>query len=232
MMLLSRVRLLETPWTATHQAPPSMGFSRQEYWSLTQLTAWVLRDKVTEKGLTAPWSPSHVWQAEGEESKPFQFRELSLVQGALQPSQLRVYSTRRHCIDSLRVNMGWMERLEITVQNSFFPTGPTLYEEGGKEGRQWKGVEREPMDFCWKFCPFRLWTKLSWNLSQRSPLRTMSWSCCPPAQNLHLHPHCLGLSSGCLPPLPHFLLISLRQENVLQSCLMMLTLQSEAPGPL
>ena len=30
---LSRVRLLETPWTAAHQAPPSMGFSRQEYWS-------------------------------------------------------------------------------------------------------------------------------------------------------------------------------------------------------
>ena len=31
--LLSRVRLLMTPWTAAYQAPPSMGFSRQEYWS-------------------------------------------------------------------------------------------------------------------------------------------------------------------------------------------------------
>ena len=30
---LSRVRLLATPWTATHQAPPSVGFSRQEHWS-------------------------------------------------------------------------------------------------------------------------------------------------------------------------------------------------------
>ena len=30
---LSRVRLLATPWTAAHQAPPSMGFSRPEYWS-------------------------------------------------------------------------------------------------------------------------------------------------------------------------------------------------------
>ena len=30
---LSRVRLLATSWTAAHQAPPSMGFSRQEYWS-------------------------------------------------------------------------------------------------------------------------------------------------------------------------------------------------------
>ena len=30
---LSRVRLFATPWTAAYQAPLSMGFSRQEYWS-------------------------------------------------------------------------------------------------------------------------------------------------------------------------------------------------------
>ena len=30
---LSRIRLFATPWTAAYQAPPSMGFSRQEYWS-------------------------------------------------------------------------------------------------------------------------------------------------------------------------------------------------------
>ena len=29
---LSRVQLFVTPWTIAHQAPPSMGFSRQEYW--------------------------------------------------------------------------------------------------------------------------------------------------------------------------------------------------------
>ena len=33
MKSLSRVRLFVTPWTVTYQAPPSMGFSRQEYWS-------------------------------------------------------------------------------------------------------------------------------------------------------------------------------------------------------
>ena len=27
------IRLLATPWTAAHQAPPSTGFSWQEYWS-------------------------------------------------------------------------------------------------------------------------------------------------------------------------------------------------------
>ena len=35
--LLSRVRLLATPWTAAYQAPPSMEFSRQEYWSRVPL---------------------------------------------------------------------------------------------------------------------------------------------------------------------------------------------------
>ena len=36
---LSRVRLLATPWAAAHQAPLSMGFSRQEYWSGLPLTS-------------------------------------------------------------------------------------------------------------------------------------------------------------------------------------------------
>ena len=33
MKSLSRIRLFATLWTVAHQAPPSMGFSRQEYWS-------------------------------------------------------------------------------------------------------------------------------------------------------------------------------------------------------
>ena len=34
---ISRVQLFETPWTVAHQAPPSMGFSRPEYWSVVPL---------------------------------------------------------------------------------------------------------------------------------------------------------------------------------------------------
>ena len=44
--LLSRVWLLATPWTAAYQAPPSMGFSRQEYWNVLPLPSpfqWILR---------------------------------------------------------------------------------------------------------------------------------------------------------------------------------------------
>ena len=41
---LSRVWLLATPWSAAYQDPPSMGFSRQEYWSgvpLPSPSMWV-----------------------------------------------------------------------------------------------------------------------------------------------------------------------------------------------
>ena len=34
---LSRVHFIATAWTAAYQAPPSMGFSRQEYWSWVPL---------------------------------------------------------------------------------------------------------------------------------------------------------------------------------------------------
>ena len=42
--LLSRVRLLATPWTAAYQAPPSVGFSRQEYWSGVPLPSPLYRE--------------------------------------------------------------------------------------------------------------------------------------------------------------------------------------------
>ena len=44
---LSRVRLLVTPWTAAYQSPPSMGFSRQEYWSGVPLLPYLLTTGLT-----------------------------------------------------------------------------------------------------------------------------------------------------------------------------------------
>ena len=44
---LSRVLLLVTPWTAAHQAPLSMGLSRQEYWSGCHC---LLREKLRDLG--------------------------------------------------------------------------------------------------------------------------------------------------------------------------------------
>ena len=52
---LSHVRLFATPWTAAYQAPPSMGFSRQEYWSgvpspspLVHWLTWALSSESTK----------------------------------------------------------------------------------------------------------------------------------------------------------------------------------------
>ena len=46
---LSRVRLLATPWTGNYQAPPSMGFSRQEYWSGVPLSSPILLAKYLKR---------------------------------------------------------------------------------------------------------------------------------------------------------------------------------------
>ena len=55
--LLSRVRLFATPWTVTHRAPKSMGFSRQEYWSgLPFPSPGDLPDPGTEPGSPALWT--------------------------------------------------------------------------------------------------------------------------------------------------------------------------------
>ena len=43
MKSLSHVRLFEIPWTAAYQAPPPMGFSRQEYWSGVPLPSPMIR---------------------------------------------------------------------------------------------------------------------------------------------------------------------------------------------
>ena len=47
---LSHVWLLVTPWTVAHQAPPSMGFSRQEYWSGVPLPSpeWTWKQSKTQ----------------------------------------------------------------------------------------------------------------------------------------------------------------------------------------
>ena len=84
---LSHVRLFATPWTAAYQAPPSMGFSMQEYWS----------------GLPLP-SPSNPWikgkiireirkyfELEENESKCFKFFEVQIKQCLAENMALNAY---------------------------------------------------------------------------------------------------------------------------------------------
>ena len=62
---LSRVRLSVIPWTVAHQSPPSMGFSRQEYWSglpfpSPYIYAFIQQTKIMASG------PITSWQIDGE----------------------------------------------------------------------------------------------------------------------------------------------------------------------
>ena len=47
---LSHVQLLATPWTTAYQAPPSMGFSRQEYWSGVPLPSPIYTLRYIKRG--------------------------------------------------------------------------------------------------------------------------------------------------------------------------------------
>ena len=56
---LSRVWLLATPWTAAYQAPPSMGFSGQQYWSGVPLPSPDFATKQQQfKPILSPWQLS------------------------------------------------------------------------------------------------------------------------------------------------------------------------------
>ena len=81
---LSRVRLLATPWTAAYQAPPSMRFSRQEYWSGLPLSSPSAKDTLVKNPLlpnSQPFLPE--WSKGGGIAFIFildiLFRHLTLV---------------------------------------------------------------------------------------------------------------------------------------------------------
>ena len=61
---LSRVQLFVTPWTVAHQAPPSMAFSRKEYWSGLPFPS---PGDLPDPGIE-PWSPA--LQADALTSEP------------------------------------------------------------------------------------------------------------------------------------------------------------------
>ena len=68
--LLSRVRLLVTPWTAAHQAPPSVGFSRQEYWLshewvIKMVCQWHCSERYCHGRKSMPYIRQSCWSSSG-----------------------------------------------------------------------------------------------------------------------------------------------------------------------
>ena len=107
---LSRVRLFTTPWTAAHQAPPSLGFSRQEYWSGVPLPSpEPLQPNLTP--LYTMFDPSSLWPNSRTFSKSFQI---------VLPFPPKIcYTTRRHlspcCPGTVSYLPGWAPRSTTKV---------------------------------------------------------------------------------------------------------------------
>ena len=63
---------LATPWTAAHQAPPSMGFSRQEYWSGVPLPSPLINTSMCEFcGIC-----SVIWKKKKKKNSPISYEEV------------------------------------------------------------------------------------------------------------------------------------------------------------
>ena len=74
---LSRFQLLAIPWTAAYQAPPSMGFARQEYWSGLPLPSLkymlpIFKTSVSLTGVMKTTSQSSFATGEGKWELPSQ----------------------------------------------------------------------------------------------------------------------------------------------------------------
>ena len=89
---LSRVRLLATSWTAAYQAPPSMGFSRREYWSGVPLPSpyirwdgcyWYLQDIPSKcRGihlLKSTWNILRIDHILGHKSNLSKFKKIEII---------------------------------------------------------------------------------------------------------------------------------------------------------
>ena len=81
----SRVQLCATPQTAAHQAPPSLGFSRQEHWSWLPFPSprkW----KVKVKSLSCVWLFATPWTAAQQAPLSMGFSRQEYWSGVLLPS--------------------------------------------------------------------------------------------------------------------------------------------------
>ena len=83
----SRVRLCATPETAAHQAPPSLGFSRQEHWSGLPFPSPVHEsEKVKVKSLSRVWLLATPWTAAYQACPPMGFSRQEYWSGLPLPS--------------------------------------------------------------------------------------------------------------------------------------------------
>ena len=129
--LLSRVRLFATPWTAAYQAPPSMGFSRQEYWSGVPLPSLMTNlDSIKSRDITlstkVPKSmvfPVVIYGCESWTKKKAEHRRIDVFELRCWRRLLRVPWTARRANQSiLKEISSWcsLEGLMLKLRLQYF----------------------------------------------------------------------------------------------------------------
>ena len=115
---LSRVWLLATPWTVAYQAPPSMGFSRQEHWSSLPLPSpwWLL------EYIKCLWTPGVINICAGIGKGPHLSigtrRNWSVwIQKPLRMRILGRWGTRKHqeSVSPPRQQLHWQNLSDVTI---------------------------------------------------------------------------------------------------------------------
>ena len=117
---LSRVQLFGTPWTAAHQAPPSMGLSRQEYWTGVPLPSPILyienpKDNIRKLlELISEFSKVAGYKINTQKSLAFLYTNNERSEREIKESILFTFATKR--IEYLRINLP-KETKEVYTEN-------------------------------------------------------------------------------------------------------------------
>ena len=132
---LCLVRLLATPWTAAYQAPPSMGFSRQEYWSGLPLPFLPWTARRSKKSILKEFSPRCSLEGLMLKLKLHYFGHLMRIVDSLENTLMlgKIGGRRRRG----RQRMRWLDGTEEAVPGlSVFPS-----REPGMSGKFWMSHE-------------------------------------------------------------------------------------------
>ena len=119
---LNRVQLLATPWTAAHQAPPSMGFSRQEYWSGVPFLLQFMEADILKTSHIFSYRKILVhWPNICKEFKVFQFPVVLClkVQGSRDPcvgaAPVTELGSSLRKMEFFVFNLSWLTVLQIAI---------------------------------------------------------------------------------------------------------------------
>ena len=129
--LLSHVRPSATPWTAAFQAPPSMGFSRQEYWSGVPLPSPILIATIynyvpdTITFITSPWNRYNIQM---RKLKFINIKQLNLEKEMATHSSTLAWKIPRteepgrlQSMGSQRVGQDWVTSLSLSLWRNLIP---------------------------------------------------------------------------------------------------------------